>query len=184
MLLEKYLIVHGAPTLASLKTASLFSLRYSSKRELEEQLESWNRRLEEKGIFLLELRRTEQKALVYVCRKSHLCADLKKPGVARFLSGCGYASADAAYALRRLKKRLGEEKGFPHEIGIFLGYPLGDVIGFIRNGGKNCKCAGCWKVYCNECEAVKTFAKYRKCREVYTRLWNQGRSIRQLTVAA
>ena len=64
MLLEKYLIVHCAPTLASLKTASLFSLRYSSKRDLEEQLESWNRRLEEKGIFLLELRRTEQKALV------------------------------------------------------------------------------------------------------------------------
>ena len=38
MSLEKYLIVHCAPTLASLKTASLFSLRYSSKRELEEQL--------------------------------------------------------------------------------------------------------------------------------------------------
>ena len=114
MSLEKYLIVHCAPTLASLKTASLFSLRYSSKRELEEQLESWNRRLEEKGIFLLELRRTEQKALVYVCRKSHLCADLKKPGVARFLSGCGYAcAAPAEKAAGRGKGMSPRDRDFP-----------------------------------------------------------------------
>ena len=36
---------------------------------------------------------------------------------------------------------------FPHEIGIFLGYPLADVAGFIRNKGRNCKCIGTWKVY-------------------------------------
>ena len=70
MSLEKYLIVHCAPTLASLKTASLFSLRYSSKRELEEQLEIWNRRLEEKGIFLLEPH-------YFSCPAAVLCMNLK-----------------------------------------------------------------------------------------------------------
>lgn len=74
--------------------------------------------------------------------------------------------------------------GFPHEIGLFLGYPLGDVEGFIRNRGQNCKCAGCWKVYCNELEAQKRFARIQKCRKVYARLWAQGRSVWQLTVAA
>lgn len=69
------------------------------------------------------------------------------------------------------------QEEFPHEIGIFLGYPLGDVIGFIKNAGHNCKCTGCWKVYCNECEAVRTFAKYKKCKDVYMRLWQQGRSV-------
>ena len=87
-------------------------------------------------------------------------------------------------AILRLQRRLSEKKTFPHEIGVFLGYPLGDVIGFIRNEGKNCKCADCWKVYGDECEAKKTFAKFKRCIEVYVRLWKEGRSIRQLTVAA
>lgn len=82
MSMEKYLIVHCAPTLASLKTASLFSLRYSSKRELEEQLESWNRRLEERAFFFwssdgLSRRRWCMSAGSPIC-----AADLKKPGVA------------------------------------------------------------------------------------------------------
>ena len=72
---------------------------------------------------------------------------------------------------------------FPHEIGIFLGYPLGDVIGFIDNAGKNSRCTGCWKVYCNECEAMRTFARFDKCRAVYQKMWAKGRSIVQLTVA-
>ena len=84
----------------------------------------------------------------------------------------------------RLKSRIGENNEFPHEIGIFLDYPLGDVIGFILNEGRNFKCVGCWKVYCDECACQKTFAKYKKCRDVYVRLWQQGRSVLQLTVAA
>ena len=88
------------------------------------------------------------------------------------------------YALNRLKSRIGENNEFPHEIGVFLDYPLGDVIGFITNEGRNFKCAGCWKVYCDECACRKTFEKYKKCRDVYVRLWQQGRSVLQLTVAA
>ena len=84
---------------------------------------------------------------------------------------------DVDAALAHLKERLAGQEGFPHEIGLFLDYPLGDVIGFIENAGHNFKCSGCWKVYCNECEAVKLFARYKKCRDVYLRLWHQGRSV-------
>ena len=107
-----------------------------------------------------------------------------RPGVAKFLKKYGYESTEIKYALSRLKSRIGENNEFPHEIGIFLDYPLGDVIGFIVNQGRNFKCAGCWKVYCDECACRKTFAKYKKCRDVYVRLWQQGRSVLQLTVAA
>ncbi len=81
-------------------------------------------------------------------------------------------------------KVVAENDAFPHEIGVFLGYPLGDVMGFIRSGGRNCRHAGCWKVYCNEAETLRLFEKFKKCRDVYLRLWNQGRSVLQLTVAA
>lgn len=184
MLLERHLIEYCSPTLASLKTANLFNHSFTSEDELRCQLEYLNLQLGEKGISLIELYRRGNKALIYVYRESHLMKDLSRPGVSRFLKNYGYEEMDADHALDRLKIRLKEEGGFPHEIGLFLGYPLGDVIGFIKNSGKNCKCLGCWKVYCNECEAVKTFARYQKCRTIYSQLWRNGRSVWQLTVAA
>jgi hypothetical protein len=36
---------------------------------------------------------------------------------------------------------------FPHEIGVFLGYPAEDVLGFIINEGRNYVCCRHWKVY-------------------------------------
>ena len=85
--------------------------------------------------------------------------------------------------MAQLQTRLREQGGFPHEIGLFLGYPLGDVAGFIRNRGKNCKCSGCWKVYCNELEAQKRFARYKVQAGLHPPV-DTGRSLWQLTVAA
>ena len=181
---EELLVRNCAPTLAGLKTGNLFSCPYTCREELLDSLRQLNRRLGPKGIRAIPLRFSEKKALIYVCRFSSLERDLKKPGVANFIKKYGYESTDPAYALERLRSRLAQREDFPHEIGLFLGYPLGDVIGFIKNAGQNCKCVGCWKVYCNECEAIKAFARFKKCTSVYIRLWNQGRSVRQLTVAA
>lgn len=180
--IEKYLIEHCSPTLASLKTANLFVMDEPDSRELMNQLWGWNRLLCAKGISLLLLRYRNGKALIYVCRKNRLNADLQKPGVAEFLAEFGYKEMTADATLSHLKERIAGSDGFPHEIGIFLGYPLGDVIGFIENAGQNSKCSGCWKVYCNECEAMRLFAQFKKCRSVYMRLWNQGASVLQLCV--
>ena len=138
-MLERYLIEHCAPTLASLKTANLFSLNFSSEKNFDKQFNKWNCQLGKKGISLLLLHRYQQTALIYVYRRGRLQNDLCKPGVAAFLAQYGYASTDVEYALLRLKERFGVGDKFPHEIGLFLDYPLGDVVGFIENEGRNCK---------------------------------------------
>lgn len=181
---DRYLIEHCAPTLASLKSASLFCLAKPDANKLKRQVECWNNRFSQKGIFLLVLKYKADRALIYVCRKSHLISDLSKPGVANFLEKYGYNLSSIKDTLDRLKERVSKSENFPHEIGVFLGYPLQDVIGFIKNGGQNSICTGCWKVYDNECEAVKLFKRFQKCREVYLRLFNQGKTVMQLTVAA
>jgi hypothetical protein len=184
-MLEKYLVSNCAPTLASLKTANLFSFRYSNIDEVYSSVEKWNKTFQNKGVELILLKVEKDYALIYVCRKARLQKDLNKSGVANFLSDYGYKKTDVDYAIDMLKSRLIASNTFPHEIGIFLDYPLDDVVGFIKNAGNNSKCTGCWKVYCNECEAVKTFSKFKKCKEVYTRLWSEGkRDILQLTVVA
>ncbi len=185
MSLDKYLVEHCSPTLASLKTANMFSCQYENERALENAIKTWNELFRNKGVELIVLKKGNGFALIYVCRREMLAADLKKDGVKEFLNGYGYRSTDTDYAIQKLKSRLKAQRDFPHEIGIFLSYPLGDVKGFIEQGSENCLCTGCWKVYCNKCEAIKTFNKFKKCREVYSRLYTNGsRDILQLTVKA
>ena len=183
-LIEKCLVEHFLSSLVFMNSANFFYMSFVDYSDIEVEIEFWNQCMKEKGIRLYILRRQENRVLVYVYRKKQLEVSLNRPGVAKFLKQYGYGSTDVEYALDRLKSRIGENNEFPHEIGIFLDYPLGDVIGFITNEGRNFKCVGCWKVYCDECACRKTFAKYKKCRDVYVRLWQQGRSVLQLTVAA
>ncbi|MDE7122430.1 MAG: DUF3793 family protein, partial [Oscillospiraceae bacterium] len=68
---------------------------------------------------------------------------------------------------------------FPHEIGIFLGYPIEDVLGFIENHGKNYVFNGYWKVYGNAEQARRTFSNYDKCRMFLCNKLKQGYSIYQ-----
>lgn len=181
---EKSLIEYCSPTLASLKVANLFNYKYATETELEENITYWNAQMAVKGIQMIILRRREQKALIYVCRLSELERTLKDVHIMQFLRSCGYEGRDIEAVIKHLKKRLASSDEFPHEIGIFLGYPLEDVLGFIHNTGKNFQLCGTWKVYGDQENAQRQFIKFKKCTDIYLRLWNSGRSIWQLTVAA
>ena len=199
-MLENYLIEYCSPTLASLKSGSLFNCRCSSDEDLEGCISGWNDLFRSRGVTMHLLRRTDTTALIYVYRRSALKDTLSDPEIRSFLTAYGYEACyccDGCTAsgcsiencLRHLEKRItggdgNAETVFPHEIGIFLGYPLADVAGFISNKGRNCKCTGAWKVYGDASCAQKSFAKFRKCNDVYNRLWKSGRrSVLQLTVA-
>ena len=185
--MERYLIEHCSPTLASLKTANLFNYTFCSEDELEKHLEGLAATLEPKGVSITILRKKVRSALIYVYREKKLRTDLNHPNACKILRRNGYADTSVDAALAHLKMRFascGESKEFPHEIGLFLGYPPDDVAGYILNSGKNCKCCGCWKVYCNECETVKTFAKFAKCKKAYKSMFFQkGKTLHHLTIA-
>ena len=137
----------------------------------------------EKGVSMTLLRCKGGKALVYVYRPDDLACALEDADTRRFLSACGYAGFGVEDAIRTLRKRLRDTDAFPHEIGVFLGYPLADVLGFIANGGRNCLACGCWKVYSDPCCALRAFARYEKCKTVYQRLFASGCPLSKLTVA-
>lgn len=181
--IEKCIIEHCSPTLAGLKPASLFSCCCMSEKELLEQVKDMNMKLKPKNIVVSVMTKKDGRALIYVYRKNMLQRELEKKETSEFLQRYGYSDQRVERAVARLKKRLAESESFPHEIGVFLGYPLGDVKGFIENEGRNCKCVGCWKVYCDENEAVRLFEKYRKCTNIYKRLYERGKTVLQLTVA-
>lgn len=181
-MLEKCLVEQCAPTLASLKVGSLFSYTFSDLPSFEAQALFWRAALNTKGLELSVLNVAAGRALIYVYRVPALKQVLRGREVAAFLTECGYSDLSPQGALDLLRRKLAQGDGFPHEIGIFLGYPLGDVLGFIGHCGQNSKCTGCWKVYGNADEAARLFQKYKKCTAVYKRLWASGRSVLRMTV--
>ena len=183
MSFEKALVKQCAPTLASIKTGNLFSISYRCISELEADVYLWNQFFKRKGIKLCILKRAQRTALIYVYRESALKRDLCNTKICKYLEDYGYGMSSLEEVLNNLQNRLQISDDFPHEIGLFLSYPLEDVTGFICNKGENCSHCGYWKVYGDKAECVKKFQMYDKCRAIYLKLWENGRSILQLTVA-
>ena len=184
MSVERALIEHCSPTLASLKVGSLFCFLSPDRENVRAEIYALNAQLNEKGLRLLPVKSMGERTLCYLYRRSQLEAMLADPDHAAFLRRHGYTKLDAHSTIETLMRRLRANPEFPHEIGLFLGYPLGDVIGFIENKGKNCLCCGCWKAYTDACAAQKLFDKFGKCTQVYKRKYSGGRTLSQLTVAA
>ena len=187
---ETVMIEQCAPVLASLKPAGLFRYETRDCAELARRVKNWNEQLPPKGLrvrVLTGCARTHQ-YLVYVYRESMLRAVLTDETVQGFLRQEGYhlpaERDDCEPLLRQLSRRLCCEAEFPHEIGVFLGYPLTDVVGFIENQGRNFTCCGCWKAYGDRDAAERLFAQLNKCTRVYLRLFHSGTPIFRLAVAA
>lgn len=182
---EETLIRNSSPTLAGIKTASLFSCDYEDRKTLMEEIRAYNAMLVKKGIVIIPLKIEAGRALVYVYRPKLLEVTLENELSRRILTHFGYKdikSESAAKQIFHLIKRL-EGSEFPHETGIFLGYPPEDVIGFIENKAKNFKFSGLWKVYGDVDEAIKMMDSYKKCTRTYMRLINSGYHIDNLAVS-
>lgn len=179
---EESIIRHCSPTLAGLKTGNMFNFAYESREEMCEAICKWNRKLRSKGIRILPLRYKDGVALIYFYRPSMLSKDMKNKDACRMLSELGYDLSSCERRIAQLIERLSEDSEFPHEIGLFLGYPPEDVSGFIENRACGCKCVGCWKVYGDREKAEKTFSRFKKCTQIYWDQWINGKSIERLTV--
>lgn len=180
--MELMLCAHCAPTLAGLKSGSMVRVP-GKKEQLAQAVRYWNELLNHRGVKVRILRSDEKCSLIYIYRPQRLKTDWAQGEVREFLARHGYGE-DVEQNIDLLSRRIGEQKDFPHEVGLFLSYPIGDVQGFIDNCGRNYCLCGCWKVYGDKEAAQRCFAQYRKCAEVYVRCYHKGHTLTKLTVAA
>lgn len=179
---HELLVKFCSPTLAGIKVSNLVNVRFACEKKLRLEITKKNRMLNRKGLYVEILNIKRDTALVYVYRKSALKTLLQDSDNRMFLHKYGYSEFDINSALEVLKEHV-KQNDFPHEIGVFLGYPLSDVIAFIENKGKNEEYVGCWKAYSNVSYAQKTHIKYKRCTELYCDKFAQGTDIEKLTVA-
>lgn len=179
---DEILIRNCAPTLAGIKTGNLFSCAFAAEADAYFGVYRINKILEVKGIRAVTMLRRRGRTLVYVYRPSFLTRDIRKERAERILQELGYGTNSAEGCVSELRHRMAQSDEFPHEIGLFLGYPPEDVFGFIKDRD-GCKYSGLWKVYGDVEKAKVLFNKYKKCTDIYCSLYKSGRSIERLAVA-
>lgn len=181
---EEMIIKYCSPTLMGIKTGNMFSFAYTSAVTLREDIREMNRRLKDKGLRVLPLKITQKNALIYVYRPKKLQTDLDNDIARKLLSNKGYTFFRGENCVVKLIERIRKSDSFPHEIGLFLGYPPEDVKGFIEQGARGCKFTGVWKVYSDENKAKALFEQYKKCTEDNIfKMLQYNSKIEELTVA-
>ncbi|MCR5671019.1 MAG: DUF3793 family protein [Butyrivibrio sp.] len=180
---DQLLIRLCSPTLAGLKTGNLFTVDIDDRDKFNSEVREFNYRLSGKGIRMIPVRYWQGHVLIYLYRPNLLKRDFADKEVKKILKEKGYSYTNADLCVAQLARHLAKDESFPHEIGLFLGYPVEDVIGFMKSPEEGVKYTGFWKVYGDTESALRTFDRYKKCTEIYSMAHRNGRTLEQLTVA-
>lgn len=183
---ESVLVEQCAPTLVGLKPASLFRYQPGPSDEGRVPLARWKGALAARGIRVRGLKACPRTGawMIYLYREVWITRILCQPEIQDFLRRQGYRPEEGCQAmLTRLSRRLCLEEDYPHEIGVFLGYPLEDVEGFIRHRGRDFTCCGYWKVYGDAAAAQRRFDCYRRCTRICLERLRRGTALTKLIAA-
>lgn len=124
---------------------------------------------------------SEEKSAFLVYRESELVSYLERTEVRTWMEAFGYKSRELNKILKEFSRRYTQyvqaDGEFPHEMGLLLGYPVEDVVGFIQNEGENFLYSGYWKVYTNLPEALEHFERYNRAKETAVRMISEGKDI-------
>ncbi len=173
LLMDLTLVQHCHAVLTGLKLANYFCVPETP--EIHRAIERWSRLFPDYDLGYRLLCACHGKIGIYIYNHDLLARRLADPSTAAFLRQFGYGGMGPEEALDRLSTRLHSEcqlvgtasakrrrLAFPHEIGVFLGYPQPDVESFIERDGCDCLLIGSWKVYHDVKTAQRCFDEYKE----------------------
>jgi uncharacterized protein DUF3793 len=162
------LALESAEVLGGVKPANLVKLTGRSCPCGRNLYELWKRHgkqvMEGSGLRVRQLADRGDSVLLLLYEPAALARLLSRRSVAVILKRTGYtAPADPEEVLGELARRMAGQ-GFPHEIGVFLGYPLKDVLGFLGWARIPFSCQGPWRIYGATDESLRLAELHRECR--------------------
>ena len=174
---ENKMALQCAPIITGIKVSNL--LIVSSKDEGTVRVI-----LRKTGIIHYRLLRQNNKTTFLLFRIPGLTKHLQDPKVQLVLKESGYRDFSLGGILRTFQGRyetyMNKGEGFPHEIGILLGYPIEDVVGFMEQKGKNFLYSGYWKVYKDVPLKKQIFEQYENAKETLILLLASGYEIHSI----
>ena len=119
---------------------------------------------------ILQLR--EIRSLVMFYDPDLLWETLAKPYTMEYLRRHGYTDCVRLEDFLERLTRHFENGAFAHEVGLFLGYPLKDVVGFIANRAQ-ITYQGSWRVYGKPEPSLQLMERFRRARALAEVIVNQ-----------
>lgn len=174
---ELRLIIQNAAVLKGKRISGMLFLN-------DKELARISMKLHNTNISLIILCTCKKRHLVMVYRAKELEEHLRGKEVSDYLREFGYRRDDFISNLIRLHQRMNgfynKMKEFPHEVGVFLGYPICDIKGFLENKGERYLHSGYWKIYGNLEETRKKFLSYDEAREIAIDEFLSGRELESI----
>ncbi len=175
--IETQLALQCAPLITGLKISNLLIISSSNLHRVKQILKDTY--ISHTVLFV-----SKEKIILLLYNKRKLEQYLSEKKAKNLLRELGYQEFTLndvlpAFQLRYQNYML-ENTEFPHEMGVLLGYPIGDVKGFIYNEGRNFLYTGYWKVYENVTAAKKLFHKFEIAEETLIQLISNGISMEDI----
>lgn len=175
--LELNLALECAPLLSGLRIANIINIS-------REEFWTLTMVLADTALSTVTVADIHGRIFLLLYRENAMREYLRQSEVRKLLQQFGYpVFGEMHLLLQRFSKRyqayLEGTKNFPHEMGLFLGYPVEDVRGFLENNGKNYLAVGYWKVYQNKREKTQLFAKFEEAKEGMLQMIAMGMNLKE-----
>ena len=125
----------------------------------------------------VELKVEEASSLVLFYDPQALAAALDEPHNRRWLVRMGYPAEGTAEDFLHELVRRARGKTLPHEVGVFVGYPLKDVIGFVRRLPATPLHNGPWRIYGSAVESLRRMRLYARVEAWAARALSEAPSL-------
>ena len=178
--LLRFLLVKTAAVRQGVKPAELLRVRHCYSTVNEEGLRICLYRsdiYEILGLDYVELKVEKQSSLVLFYNPPVLEATLEEPRNRRWLCRHGYSQDGSMRDMLATLCRRAGESALPHEVGVFIGYPLKDVAGFMRRIPETPLHGGIWRVYGDAEASKEKMALYRNAEQDARAAFEEAASI-------
>ena len=180
--LTAHLMLECAEVLAGVKPANLISLVNRTRpcgRNLYQLWQHHHAELVKRraDLTFVVLKNGTQAMLLLCYNHDQLERHMAHAGIRTLLHKAGYqAGASCTALVDELRARIGRNGSFPHEIGLFIGYPAKDVAAFMGLVKLPFACQGPWKIYGNPLRSLALAEQYRCCRKRMAAILATGNS--------
>lgn len=161
MRIRFFLVNQCAPVMKHLKPAQMLTLSKECVKEMASLCQTWD-------LCYLNLYQDTRKEVILIYREAEMLRFLGREKVLHLLEEKNYDISSFSTMIHSLCEKMESfYKGvgkYPHEVGLFLGYPLEDVLGFMGEKQVKPLYRGYWVVYNDLNHAKNVFKKYDQAR--------------------
>jgi len=163
---ERWLFVHAASVLLADKAGELLTFTLGDFGKDEQKIVAHLRDLAPRWSFqFMVLHRTATAVKFILYRSERVGEQLRNTPPCTLCDALGYcAGVEPETFLLEIAHRWQSTGEIPHEVGLALGYPVKDVLGFMGQNGLACTGQCGWRVYGNPAPSLAANQRFHSAR--------------------